>query len=254
MQVIKRDGRSVEFNREKVKNAVLAAFKEVDKEVTQEAKNKASDIASYINGLENEPIPVEKIQDIVEDKLMASKRKDVAKAFFLYRNDRSRIRESKTQLMKDITEKLMATNVQNQNANVDEKSFGGRVGEASDAVLKKYALDNCMSEMAKNNHLNNEIYIHDLNSYAVGSHNCLSVPFDKLLANGFNTRQTDVRPAQSVNTAFQLVAVIFQLQSLQQFGGVSATHIDWTMVPYVRKSFGKHILMADIIRQRLLNG
>ena len=240
MRVIKRDGRSVEFDRDKVKNAVLAAFKEIDKEVTQEAKGKASDIASYINGLKVESIPVEEIQDIVEDKLMASKRKDVAKAFILYRNDRSRIRENKTQLMKDITEKLMATNVQNQNANVDEKSFGGRVGEASDAVLKKYALDNCMSEMAKDNHLNNKIYIHDLNSYAVGSHNCLSVPFDKLLANGFNTRQTDVRPAQSVNTAFQLVAVIFQLQSLQQFGGVSATHLDWTMVPYVRKSFYKH--------------
>lgn len=71
-------------------------------------------------------------------------------------------------------------------------------------------------------------------------HNCLSVPFDKLLANGFNTRQTDVRPANSINTAFQLVAVLFQLQSLQQFGGVSATHLDWTMVPYVRKSFYKH--------------
>ena len=75
-------------------------------------------------------------------------------------------------------------------------------------------------------------------------HNCLSVPFDKLLANGFNTRQTDVRPAQSVSTAFQLVAVIFQLQSLQQFGGVSATHIDWTMVPYVRKSFWKHYVVG----------
>ena len=71
-------------------------------------------------------------------------------------------------------------------------------------------------------------------------HNCLSIPFDDLLAKGFNTRQTDVRPANSVNTAFQLVAVIFQLQSLQQFGGVSATHLDWTMVPYVRKSFVKH--------------
>ena len=71
-------------------------------------------------------------------------------------------------------------------------------------------------------------------------HNCLSIPFDDLLANGFNTRQTDVRPANSINTAFQLVAVIFQLQSLQQFGGVSATHLDWTMVPYVRKSFIKH--------------
>ena len=97
-----------------------------------------------------------------------------------------------------------------------------------------------MSKMARENHLNNEIYIHDLDAYAVGMHNCLSVPFDDLLANGFNTRQTDVRPANSINTAFQLVAVIFQLQSLQQFGGVSATHLDWTMVPYVRKSFWKH--------------
>ena len=70
--------------------------------------------------------------------------------------------------------------------------------------------------------------------------NCLSIPFDQLLANGFNTRQGDIRPANSINTAFQLLAVIFQLQSLQQFGGVSATHLDWTMVPYVRKSFVKH--------------
>lgn len=80
----------------------------------------------------------------------------------------------------------------------------------------------------------------DLNAYATGQHNCLSIPFDDLLAKGFNTRQTDVRPAGSINTAFQLVAVIFQIQSLQQFGGVSATHLDWTMVPYVRKSFYKH--------------
>ena len=81
-----------------------------------------------------------------------------------------------------------------------------------------------------------------MDSYAVGMHNCLSVPFDKLLAEGFTTRQTDVRPANSINSAFQLVAVIFQLQSLQQFGGVSATHLDWTMVPYVRRSFRKHYL------------
>ena len=98
--------------------------------------------------------------------------------------------------------------------------------------------------MARDNHLNNEIYIHDLDAYAVGMHNCLSIPFDELLANGFNTRQTDVRPANSINTAFQLVAVIFQLQSLQQFGGVSATHLDWTMVPYVRMSYAKHLKNA----------
>ena len=97
-----------------------------------------------------------------------------------------------------------------------------------------------MSDLSKNNHLNNEVYVHDLDSYAVGEHNCLTIPFDDLLKNGFNTRQADVRPANSINTAMQLVAVIFQLQSLQQFGGVSASHLDWTMVPYVRKSFYKH--------------
>ena len=134
----------------------------------------------------------------------------------------------------------MASNVQNQNANVDEMSFGGRLGEAASLVTKQYALDHLMSKMAVRNHLNNEIYTHDLDSYALGSHNCLSIPFDKLLAEGFNTRQADVRPAGSVDTAFQLVAVIFQLQSLQQFGGVAATHLDWTMVPYVRLSFYKH--------------
>ena len=96
------------------------------------------------------------------------------------------------------------------------------MGETNSLVMKRYALDYCMSTMARENHLNNEIYIHDLDSYAVGSHNCLSIPFDKLLAEGFTTRQTDVRPANSINTAFQLLAVIFQLQSLQQFGRISA--------------------------------
>ena len=240
MKVIKRDGRKVDFDRNKIIKAVLAAFDEVDGEVTPEAKRKATVITNHIEALNKRSMNVEDIQDIIETMLMDGKRKDVARAFVIYRNDRTRVREQNTNLMKSIKEKLTASNVQNQNANIDEKSFGGRVGEASDTVLKQYALDNCMSEMSRNNHLNNEIYIHDLNSYAVGMHNCLSIPFDKLLANGFNTRQTDVRPAQSVSTAFQLVAVIFQLQSLQQFGGVSATHLDWTMIPYVRKSFYKH--------------
>lgn len=244
MKVIKRDGRKVDFDRNKIIKAVLAAFDEVDGEVTPEAKRKATVITNHIESLNKKSMNVEDIQDIIETVLMDGKRKDVARAFVIYRNDRTRVREQNTNLMKSIKEKLTASNVQNQNANIDEKSFGGKVGEASDTVLKQYALDNCMSEMSRNNHLNNEIYIHDLNSYAVGMHNCLSIPFDKLLANGFNTRQTDVRPAQSVNTAFQLVAVIFQLQSLQQFGGVSATHLDWTMIPYIKKSFLKHYIVA----------
>lgn len=242
-QVIKRDGRVCVFNEEKIKEALLKAFVEIDSSGAIKDKKTVAlidKIATEIKNNNKDSMTVEEIQDLVESKLMASSRKDVAKAYVLYRDKRSRARERNSSLMRVIKQKIEATDIQNQNANVDEKSFGGRMGAVNSEVLKQYALDNCMSEMAKNNHLNNEIYIHDLDSYSIGSHNCLSVPFDKLLANGFNTRQTDVRPAQSVSTAFQLVAVIFQLQSLQQFGGVSATHLDWTMVPYVRKSFYKH--------------
>lgn len=241
--IIKRDGRKDNFNKQKVINAIKKAFVAVDGTLTKAGVKKARRIGKeieLINAASKSPLTVEEIQDIVEDKLMATDRRDVAKAYILYRNKRTLERSRNTDLMKNIGEKLMASDVQNQNANVDEHSFGGRMGEARGELMKHYALDYIISDMAKENHLNNEIYIHDLDSYAVGMHNCLTIPFDDLLANGFNTRQTDVRPANSVNTAFQLVAVIFQLQSLQQFGGVSAGHIDWTMVPYIRKSFKKH--------------
>lgn len=534
-KVIKRDGRIVKFEKEKITQAILKAMQATN----NINKRTASRIANEISNLNYQTIEIEILQDIVEEKLMASSYKDVAKAYILYREERNKIRNKSSKLMQAIAEKIDASDIQNQNANVDEHSFGGRMGEARNELMKDYALNYIVSDMAKENHLNNEIYIHDLDAYAVGMHNCvgreteflttdgvksfydfkdgdeievlthtgeikkakvknygkqqlykitfkkggsiyksvratsnhrwllqngefttalkigdkladapeirefdydnasneeklmwckgfaygdgtleynldkktgeykkdnrvrirlckkkqdyldrfkidgcsinrqtaenepivkiynynkiipnfnsynelkafvdglycadgykgphygiqftgkeqcnfikdyfescgyyiisqrdktnqitnfgkrkdttieysflgkpnrfkytvenilvdsiedvwclevednhtfilsggivtgncLTIPFDDLLAKGFNTRQTDVRPANSINTAFQLVAVIFQLQSLQQFGGVSASHIDWTMVPYVRKSFAKH--------------
>ena len=242
MNIIKRDGRIVPFDKEKIVLAILKAFGAVGA-IDEYAKTKAENIANYIaEKVEERPEPygVEEIQDLVEQGLMSLKHKDVAKAYILYREERNKVRQGKTSLMKLIGKKIDASDVQNQNANMDEHSFGGRMGEARNELMKDYALNYCVSKKTRDNHLNNEIYIHDLDSYAVGEHNCLTIPFDDLLAKGFNTRQTDVRPARSINTAFQLVAVIFQLQSLQQFGGVSASHLDWTMVPYVRLSFFKH--------------
>ena len=244
MQYIKkRDGRLVQFNKNKITNAIVSAFKDVDGEISPYAVEKANKIADYVEKEgHNKILNVEEVQDIVERGLMSTKRKDVARKYITYREERARIRNWNNQLMDAMSDKLGAVNVQNSNANLDENSFGGRKNEADAVIMKQYALDNCMSEMSRNNHLHNEIYIHDLDSYAVGMHNCLTMPLDDLLANGFNTRQTDVRPANSINTAFQLVAVLFQLQSLMQFGGVSASHLDWTMVPYVRKSFRKHYI------------
>ena len=241
MVIIKRDGNAVSFNANKIINAINKAFIEVDGKLYE--NDTATDIAYEIGRkVDSSPtaITVEQIQDWVEEYLMRSERPDVARAYIRYRYKKEVARNFEHDFIDAIVEKLEASDVQNQNANVDEHSFGGRTGEATGVMTKRLALDHLMSEKSRENHLNNRIYIHDLDAYYVGSHNCLSIPFDDLLAKGFNTRQTDVRPAGSVNTACQLVAVIFQLQSLQQFGGVSATHLDWTMVPYVRKSFAKH--------------
>lgn len=234
--VIKRDGTKVPFDKSKIVNAIEKAMNDSSDPVD----HKLSDsIASEIAAIDS-TMDVEAIQNAVENRLMQSGYYETTRSYMNYRYLHGIARSNYKELMDAVEEKLLGKKIDNQNANVDEASFGGRIGEMSRVVSKRYALDYCMSKMARENHENNEIYIHDLDSYAVGMHNCLSIPFDDLLANGFNTRQTDVRPAQSISTAFQLVAVIFQIQSLQQFGGVSATHLDWTMVPYVRKSFSKH--------------
>ena len=251
MFIVKRDGTKVPFDKDKIIRAINGAMLEVDGKVYEydTAKDIANDIEQDIIEIYNTThriTSVEDIQDLVEDYLMRSERKDIARAYIRFRYKKEVARGVKDDFIKAVEEKLTAKNVKNQNANVDERSFGGRMGEAASYMTKDYALKYLVSNKARKNHLENRIYIHDLDHYAVGSHNCLSIPFDDLLANGFNTRQADIRPANSINTAFQLVAVIFQLQSLQQFGGVSATHIDWTMVPYVRKSFTKHL--ADGIK------
>lgn len=245
LQIKKRNGIVVPFDKQRIINAVNKAFIEVDGQLYEE--DTARDIADEIKytvkvnyETDGKIFSVEDIQNFVEDFLMRSERKDVARAYIRYRFKHEIKREGYDGFVKVYSDKINAKAIENQNANVDEMSFGGRVGAGSDYMMKRYALDYCVSDLARRNHENNEIYIHDLSAYAVGQHNCLSVPLDDLLAKGFNTRQTDVRPAGSVNTAMQLVAVLFQLQSLQQFGGVSATHLDWTMVPYVRKSFYKH--------------
>ena len=235
--ILKRSGKVEALSKKKLFDSICNAnnaVSEEDRLTKKQITRITESVIAFCEDLE-EPIDIDTLEDIIEKKLMEAQGYEVAKRYITYRYEKERIR-----LNTSLTEKLTASNVQNQNANVDEFSFGGRIGETASFVAKQYALDHLISKKHVRNHVNNEVYIHDLDAYAVGSHNCLSIPFDKLLKEGFNTRQTDVRPAGSINTAMQLVAVIFQLQSLQQFGGVSATHLDVSMVPYVRKSFLKH--------------
>ena len=224
LMITKRDGTKQEFNGSKIFDAIKKANNELeeDKRVSEgKLRVIAGNVIEKIIVSDAE-IGVEDIQDLVEKELVASDEYELSRKYIRYRYDREKVRNQNKAIYDNIKRIINCEDVQNQNANLDEKSFGGRMGTANSEIMKQYALDNLVSEMAKNNHLNNEIYIHDLDMYAVGAHNCLSIPFDDLLAKGFNTRQTDVRPANSINTAFQLVAVIFQIQSLQQFGRFSA--------------------------------
>ena len=245
MTVFKRNGQDVAFDKGKIVNAIIKANNTVcdAQKLTSEQIGAITDsVVSDCALLEkhDEKITIDKIQEFVENHLMDSGCHNVAKNYITYRRKRDIAREARSEYLDAISEKLEAKNVENQNANIDEHSFTGRVGEASRVMTKQYALDNLLSDLARERHLNNEIYTHDLDNYALGNHNCLSVPIDDLLAKGFRVRQCGIRPAGSINTAMQIVAVIFQLQSQQQFGGVSATHLDWSMVPYFRKSFFKH--------------
>ena len=240
MRVIKRDGRVAEFDKNKIKIAVLKAFIDVDGEETSYAKDKAREIANYIETLDKD-MSVEDIQDIVENKLMSSNRKDVARSYIIYRNDRNRVREQNSNVIKKVMKRVNASEVENANANVDERSFSGREKEASADIGKTIALEyGGLSSEVANAHKEMLNYQHDLEKAIYGEHNCLNLDFGEVFTYGFKTRNGDVRPPASFSTACQLVAVAFQCQSQVQFGGVGSIHLDYDLAPFVQMSFAKH--------------
>ena len=235
MQVIKRDGRVVEFDSTKVFNAIIKAMTSVNNCNTALAQKITDEISRA-----NCDLNVETIQDMIENKLMASNCKDVAKAFIIYRNDRTRERERNSSIIRKVRERNSGKNIQNANANVDERSFSGREKEASSDIQKEIALDYVMSKDVSDAHKEGYIYQHDLDKYNLGMHNCLFLDFKRLFTNGFATRNGDVRPPASYETACQQTAVAFQCQSQVQYGGVASCHIDTDLAPFIKLSFYKH--------------
>lgn len=156
--IIKRDGRKQAYNFDKIRKAVDKAFKSCDQETPEKFLEQLEDEFNKVP--ETSELTIDEIQDTIQRFLMKKNKYCVAESFIRYRDKRDRERRQKSKLMKTIKEKLEAKNVQNQNANLDERSFGGRMGEATRVITKEVALDDCMSEMARNNHLNNEVYIH----------------------------------------------------------------------------------------------
>lgn len=241
--IIKRDGREDIFNSNKIHTAISKAFIEVDKVVTDESKTIIDRITNQISEINKKKMSVEEIQDIVENKLMQSSRKDVAKAYILYRNERTKTRDRNSKLVQKVMERIESTVDNRSNANVDEKSFSGREKEASSDIGKMMALDfDGLSKEVADAHKEMLLYQHDLEKAVYGIHNCLNLNFQEIFTYGFRTRNGDVRPPTSFSTACQLVAVAFQCQSQVQFGGVGSIHLDYDLAPFVKMSFAKHFL------------
>lgn len=235
-KVQKRDGRTELFNKSKIKNAICKAMERSGQYNIAVADRIVEKIASANATI----LDVEKIQDMVEYELMKSTLKQTAKEYITYREKRNQERQRNNIINKQIEDILLCKNIQNQNANVDERSFGGRKFESANVLHKNIALNVFIRPEVAQAHKDGRIYIHDLSEYDIGSHNCLFCDLQRLLNEGFSTRNGDVRPANSFSTACQLIAVIFQIQSQVQYGGVASAHIDYDLAPFVKKSFSKH--------------
>lgn len=239
MRVLKRDKRVCEFDKTRIIMAIEKAMTDTESGVDHSlAQYIADKIERDLS--QKDLIDIEEIQDRVEKGLMSSERQDVAKKYILYRAERTKHRESSSGFMKEAMEKIQGKNTQNSNANVDESSFGGRKAEASSALQKRLALEQMPQDVA-DAHRAGLIYQHDMDSYNIGMHNCLFADIQHLLKEGFSTRNGDVRSPSSFSTACQLIAVIFQIQSQCQYGGVGSVHIDYDLAPYVAKSFEKYM-------------
>lgn len=237
-EIKKRDGRVEPFDTSKIVNAIMKAMTqegEVHEDVAVRIANEIANSTKFPG-----VVDVECIQDLVEDGLMGSCCKKSAKAYIKYRESRNQERQKNNSLNRQIEDILLCNNVQNQNANVDEYSFGGRKFESANVLHKSIALDVFIRPEVAQAHRESRLYIHDLSEYDIGSHNCIFADLKRLLGCGFATRNGDVRPANSYSTACQLIAVIFQIQSQVQYGGVASCHLDYDLAPFVKKSFYKH--------------
>lgn len=128
-----------------------------------------------------------------------------------------------------------------ENANLNGESFSGKMSKLGSEYAKWYARLRVLPPELTNAIDHGYVYVHDLDQYALGTTNCIFIPFGRLLQDGFNTGNGSVRTPQTIMSAMALVAIIFQSQQNSQFGGVSANKIDWDLAPYVARSFRKHL-------------
>jgi ribonucleoside-triphosphate reductase len=236
--VTKLDGRKQIFNKEKIEYAIQSAMKEVGELDTTTSVSIADEIEKEIR--KRDDIQVSEIQDIVEDKLLGSKYKKTAKEYIFYRRKRDEERDKGSHFIQMVKKTMDLKNIERENANTDEAVFSARGAKVNGYMSKAYASMKLLDPKVRQYFEQNYIYIHDFNSYATGNHNCTTLDLQKIFKGGFYTNNSTIREPNSINSAFQLAAVVLQCQSNLQFGGCAIGTLDVDLAPYVDKSFKKH--------------
>ena len=253
MQVIKRDGRVVEFNPERVVKAVTLAMSQTPGGVDIDLANKiAADVQKKLE--DKNQASVYEIQDLVEKRLMASSRKEVAQSYITYRYNRDVARKSKTkEVFLDIIG-AKANDITRENANMNADTPAGMMMKFASETTKPFVDDFLLSNEARQAIKDGYIHVHDKDYYPTKSLTCLQHPLDKMLKNGFRAGHGSSRPAKRIETASIIGCISMETVQNEMHGGQAIPAFDYYLAPYVKLTFKEEIKkIAELLDKDLSN-
>jgi len=240
-RVIKRDGSVVEFDRNRIINAIRKTFEQASREPNMKLLEK---IASQVEDLPDKVLSVEQIQDIVVKKLMASSEKDIAMSYQSYRTLKAEIREREKGIYRQIGELVDASNEKllSENANKDAKTISVQRDLLAGISSRDYYLNKIVPEHIKLAHIKGEIHLHDLDYLLFRETNCELVNIEAMLRGGCNIGNAKMLEPNSVDVAVGHIVQIIASVSSNTYGGCSIPYLDRALVRYIKKTFKKHFL------------
>ena len=236
--VVKRDGRIVEYNNQKIVAAILKAM---DVTPTGEDIVLAAQIADAISKRGEEKMSVEEIQDCVEFELMNSPRKEVARAYIAYRNQRNLARKAKTNEIFQTIIDAQANDITRENANMNADTPAGMMMKFASEATKSYVDECLLSGDVRDAVAGNYIHIHDKDYYPTKSLTCIQHPLDRILEGGFKAGHGESRPAKRIETAAVLACISMETVQNEMHGGQAIPAFDFYLAPFVRKTYEEEI-------------
>ncbi len=237
-RVLKRDGRRVDFNNQKIVAAILKAM-----DVTADGEDivLAAQIAHDISQLDKEEMTVEEIQDVVENHLMNSPRQEVAKEYIRYRNKRNIARKARTNEIFETIIDAQANDITRENANMNADTPAGMMMKFASEATKSYVDECLLSDPVREAVAGNYIHIHDKDYYPTKSLTCIQHPLDLILEHGLKAGHGESRPAKRIETASVLACISMETVQNEMHGGQAIPAFDFYLAPFVRKTFEEEI-------------